>query len=231
MKISIAFHEEKNIIFIIDNKIFSFIKKLNYKFQSYRYIIFELHLNLQSSKTKIYINNDCEISLIDRQFLKKMILELKILIMILFILIRNFKIQSHASLKYVLLDVWISSIKFKKLIIANIKRKIHLMNNLRINILMSFNVFIFENMMIDYIEKKLRIFNYQETSTSINCTSIDHQINKVIQTKFKITLSSFFVIEVFIQIRDVSNLLLRDYLFYLKISMKLKLKKKTSSLT
>lgn len=54
------------------------------------------------------------------------------------------------------------------------------MNNLQVNMLINFNIFNFKNIMINYIEKKLRIFNYHEILALINCTLIDRRKNKVI---------------------------------------------------
>ena len=117
--------------------------------------------------------------------------------------------------------------KFNDFIIIHIIKKIYLINKLRINILLNMNIQEFENMTIFILKRRLLIDNCVEFFVFIDVVSIDKHVDRLIRIKKIISLSSYSIINVFIQIRDNFCLSFdKNYMFYSKVNFELKSKKK-----
>ena len=105
-------------------------------------------------------------------------------------------------------------------------KKIHLINELRVNMLLNMNIQEFENMTIFISKRRLLIDNCVEFFVFIDVVNIDKRVDCLIRIKKIISLSSHSIINVFIQIRDNFCLLSsKDYMFYSKVNFELKSKK------
>ena len=89
------------------------------------------------------------------------------------------------------------------------------------------NIQEFENMTIFILKRRLLIDNCVEFFVFIDVVSIDKHVDRLIRIKKIISLSSYSIINVFIQIRDNFCLSFdKNYMFYSKVNFELKSKKK-----
>ena len=115
--------------------------------------------------------------------------------------------------------------RFNDFTIIYIIKEIHLINELRVNILLNINIQEFENMTIFILKRRLLIDNCVEFFVFIDIVNIDKRVDYLIRIKKIISLSFYSIINVFIQIRD--NFYLsssKDYIFHSKIHFELKKK-------
>ena len=94
-------------------------------------------------------------------------------------------------------------------------REVHIVDNLRVNMLIDINIQNFEGMIIDIFQRKLIIASCADFITAIKVFNFGKRVNKVIRNKRQISLSSQLIINVFIQLRDNIELSInRDYMFH-----------------
>ena len=111
------------------------------------------------------------------------------------------------------------------MIIIYFIRKVHLINELRVIILINMNIQEVESIKINVSKRRLKIDNCIKFSITINIIDDDKRVDRLIRIKKIIFLSFYFVINVFIQIRN--NFCLstdKNYIFYSKINFELKSK-------
>ena len=77
--------------------------------------------------------------------------------MIIFLTIRELDITQHQSFDYVIVLMYFANIKKKNFVIILIRKKIHLMKNLKINMFININVITSKNIIINLIKKKIVI--------------------------------------------------------------------------
>ena len=211
-------------LFVIDSKASKQTKQLEYDFRSYRYIILQMLFNLQNSiKSNICVDTECDMSLIDRQFLKNILSNKEIYIMSIAIAIRDIDDRSHILSKYIDLNIWILESNKNDSIMTYIRRKVHIVNDLRVNLLLDTDAIMSENMTINYLNNQLSMTSCEDFVIVININLIDSRVDRVIRIKAVIRLTLNAMIEVSIQIREEDNLSSRrDYLFQSATSIELK---------
>ena len=100
-----------------------------------------------------------------------------------------------------------------------------MINELRVNILININIQKVKSIKINVSKRRLKIDNYVEFLITINVIDVDKRVDRLIRIKRIIFLSSHFVINVFIQIRNNTCLSIdKNYIFYSKINFELKSK-------
>ena len=100
-------HMKLKKLSVIDSKTFKQTKQFEYDFRSYRYIILQILLfDLQNSiKSSVCVDIECDMFLIDRQFLKNILSNKEICIIFIAIAIRDIDDRSHISSKYIDLNM------------------------------------------------------------------------------------------------------------------------------
>ena len=173
----------------------------------------------------VYLNNDYIISIIDKQFFRKILSNCQIRTISIFVTIREIDVIQHVSSNYFMFDLWLFDDDFNDFVIIYIIKKIHLINELRVNILININISKIENIKINVLKRRLKIHNCTKFSIAINVVDVDKRIDRLIRIKKVIFLSSHSIINVFIQIRDNFCLSIdKDYMFHSKVNLELKLK-------
>ena len=81
-------------------------------------------------------------------------------------------------------------------------KEIHLINKLRVNILLNINIQKSKNMIISISKQRFFVDNCVDFSTSINVVDVEKRVDRVILNKLILLLCSHFVTNVFIQTRD-----------------------------
>ena len=105
-------------------------------------------------------------------------------------------------------------------------KKIYLINELRVNMLLNINIQKIENMKINVSKRRLKIDDCVEFSILINVVDVDKYLDRLIRIKKIIFLSFHSMINILIQVRDNFCLLIdKNYIFYSKIFFDLESKK------
>ena len=89
---------------------------------------------------------------------------------------------------------------------THIQRKVHIVNDLRVNFLLSTDVIISKNIIVNYFKKQLSITNCEDFVIVISINFINSRVNRIIYIKISITLILNAIIEVLIQVRKKDNL-------------------------
>ena len=106
---------------------------------------------------------------------------------------------------------------------THIRREVHIVNDLRVNLLLDIDTMMSENMTINYFNNQLSMTSCEDFVIVISINLIDSRVNRVIRIKAVIRLALNAMIEVLIQIREKDNLSSRrDYLFQSATSIELK---------
>ena len=115
--------------------------------------------------------------------------------------------------------------EFDDFVIIYITREMHLINELRVNLLINMNIQKSKNMIILIFKRCFHINNCVEFIATINIVNVENRVDRLISIKKIIFLSFHFVTNVFIQIRHNFYLLIdKNYIFYSKINFELKSK-------
>ena len=127
------------------------IVKSGYNFRSWKYAIFKIRYssNLDAKESDIFSNSGCEVTLDDRAYLVKNVLELKIKKITFLISIRDVKNKVVNTNKYVMMIVYINDVINNIIRIIYFTMKMHLVNDLKINILFETNIITFQEMIVN----------------------------------------------------------------------------------
>jgi hypothetical protein len=146
--------------------------------------------------------------LIDRDYLTKVLSQMKIQHVDITIKIREINTVIHNCSEYVLLEIYIS--EFKE--IAKLTRQAHVVDNLRAKFLMSMNILEFEKVIIDISRRKLIFSLCENLKVNMRITSKNEsRMNKVILVERLVIISSKSVVSIFIKMKESFSD--RDYLF------------------
>ena len=146
-------------------------------FRNWSYARIQMTLFSTAEVESICLNTDVEIILCDRQFFMKQASNVFIRIMITFIFVRELDVDKHMTTEYVILFMYFFDQKNDNLVRAKIIREIHLIDNLKTNMLL-------RNDVID--SKKIDV-NILNKSTYIDSCEII--VNLEVRT-FKISIQT-----------------------------------------
>ena len=149
-------------------------------------------------------------TLSNRDFYKKQNLNDTIRIIITFLKIRDLSTHRHESAKYVICDIHLKEKKNDKSITSVFRREVHLINNLKANMLINNDVIEFENIMINSVKKQTFIIN-TDVIISIKVKSSKNNIQRFVHIRKTIVISLYIEIVVFIN--DINLSKIRDFLF------------------
>ena len=150
------------IVFDVD---FSKNVDIDHDFRNWNYARIHVFLFFTTDVEFVCLIIDAEIIFCDRQFFKKQASNVFIKIMITFISIRDLDVDKHMTIEYIILFMYFFDQKNDVTIKIKIIREIHLLDNLKINMLLN----------NDVIESKKIDVNVSNKSTYIdNCEIIDN---------------------------------------------------------
>ena len=132
---------------IIKSNIIKSITLNDYSFWQWKYTTVITFINWSEIKSSVCMNTECTMLLISRKFL--LILNFKIIIKnISSIFMQNIK-KTKSSIKITIFLFNFSAILHKKLIIMQICAEMHIVDNLKINLLIEINNLIFNRIFIN----------------------------------------------------------------------------------
>ena len=185
---------------------------IDYEFKNWNYIKTQISLFSTIKSRNICMNIDANVIFVDRVFYKEQISKNTIRTMIISLKIRELDTNRHENWKYVICDIHFADTKAKndKSVTFVLRRKIHLMNNFKINMLIDNDVFDFENIIINSIKKQTHIINI-DVIISLNIRSSKISIQRFVHIR-KITVISL-QFEMTVVIHHTTLFANRDFLF------------------
>ena len=157
-------------------------------------------------------------SFVNKNFFKTQISNIFIRTMTSSFKIRDLNTNRHENWKYVICDIYLSNIKNDKNVALIIRREIHLIENLKINILLDNNIIKTKKFFIDIIKRQISIFNI-DVIISLKIKFLKQIIQRSIHIKKTIIVSSYN--EITISINYVNLLNTRNFLFELNNNINL----------
>ena len=136
------FNTTFSIKFIIIRFTIDFFIHINidYNFRNWNYVKIKTFLLSNVSLTNVYFDFDAKISFIDRIFLKFQTFDFVIRIITSSFKMRNLNTRRHETWKYVIVNIHLFDMKNDKTIISIFRRKLHLIDDLKINMLINNNI-------------------------------------------------------------------------------------------
>ncbi len=157
----------------------------------YYYIIILLEFVWQSSLYIIYIDIEYTITLINCKFLENLVLNLSIKKTQAFISICDIDIARYLIDNYLILDIYIKDYIRNKESIAHICRKIYIVDNFKIKLLLNINIIAFEQIIVNLDIKQFTLNSYRELTTSLNITTQNNiKICRVLKLKYRIVVDT-----------------------------------------
>ena len=186
----------------------------SYSFRNWHYAMILISLKLNEDFKSVCFDTKCSVFLIDRQFVQQVIKALDILIKVMTssISVREIDQNAHFIFEFVVLSIYISEVVEEKSATAMITREYHIVNDLRVNMLVGMNVMSLE--MIDIITfKRIIHIDSCKMNISVKIQTKDQRVRQVVLVD-KITVISIMTqLAIPIRYNKNKNLLERDFLF------------------
>ena len=128
---------------------------IDYDFKNWNYVKTKTFLLSNVSSTNVCLDSDAKVSLIDRIFLKLQTFDLAIRIMTSSFKMRNLDIRRHETWKYAIVDVHLFELKNDKKIIFIFRRKLHLIDDLKINMLIDNDIMKSKQIVSNIVKKSI----------------------------------------------------------------------------
>ncbi len=117
-----------------------------------------------TKEKSICLNIDCIMNLINRSFLKEQILDILIKWILLFIVIWELRTEIHHCNKYIILIIYMPDNNDWLTVII---KEMHIVNNLKIKILIDIDILILKNISIMLLSRKAIVSNYDNIELSL----------------------------------------------------------------
>ena len=122
------------------------------------------------------------IFLIDKNFLREILFKIQIKKIKELIIVKDIDSIIYFMNDYCIFNVYIFNVFKKRKLINHIHKKIHIINNFKIKILINIDIFEFKYININMIEKKLLIKNYNNLIINIKIKTKNHvDVRKIIR--------------------------------------------------
>ena len=184
---------------------------INYDFQDWIHVKMNISLFEKTSSKKNYLDINVDFVLINRKFFEIQASNVFIRIMIIFIIIRDLKIDKHIINEYVIVFMIFTEKNDKKNDVrVMFRREAHIINNLKINIFMKNEIMNFEKIFVDF-EKSIARINSCSVIVFIEIRIFNKIVFKSIYLRKTITIFARSKVSILMHHFNVSNN--RDFLF------------------
>lgn len=188
------------------------IKGDGYAFRSWRYAKLRIHLQLDGPLHEICVDSGCTMSLIDKVFLRRFLPELKVRTMTSSISVRGIGSNIHRSTEYILLNFYVDGkLSSGKPATALFTRELHLVDDLRANILMGTDILTPEEMILDFGTQTLKIGSCGLTAGISTIRRDDPGVKNKVYSREKIIIEPGSTIDISIKSKTLPKD--RDFLF------------------
>ena len=155
----------------------------NYAFRTWQYVTIMLKLDRLLIVIKVYLDIDCIMSIVDRKFLLKQLSNCKIHTVSFSITVRGIETTQHSFSNYIILKLWISDQGFDDSFMTFITRKIHIVDGLRVNMLIDMNIQVSKEMVIDLFRRKLTVDSCSEFFAFIEIISQNKRVDPIVRNR------------------------------------------------
>ena len=113
---------------------------IDYDFRNWNYVKNNFFLSFTTSTKNVCFDFEIDVFLIDRKFYKSQIFDIVVRIMIISLKFRDFETKMHEISKNVITNIHLFNTKNNKKITSIIRREIHLIDDLKINMFFENNI-------------------------------------------------------------------------------------------
>jgi hypothetical protein len=160
------------------------------------------------------VDTKCVMFLVNTNYLNLTLSRVTILKMSALINVRDINNALHQSCFYVMLDLYLNDLINEKKARDHIRRKFHLIDDLKCKLLMNLNVMISKEMMINLTNKLLIISTCENLMISIRINlKSNSRIRRIIHSKKSIKVFLNSIISILTYLRDKKLSFNRDFLF------------------
>ena len=186
---------------------------IDFEFRNWSYVKDNVSLIENEKKSDVCFDTDVNVILIDVAFFKKQNFDVSIRQMTTSFTMRDLDISQHQNLDYAILSMYFDDVKNDNFVKALIRREVHLVDNLKINMLIENDVIVSEDVVFDLVKKQALIDNCEVTIAFDVRSRVSHAQQRSIHVKKVIVLSSRN--QMIISIHHLVDELLvsRDFLF------------------
>ena len=139
----------------------------------------------------IYVNLGYTISLINRKFLKKILLHIIIKKIKVSINVRDIGAVRYVIDKYYLINLYIPGVTYRKKSITYIRREVYIVDDLKVKILIRVDILSPERISIDINKEKLLIRSCNNLTTDIKIKAKDNvDVHRHVRNQKKVILLS-----------------------------------------
>jgi hypothetical protein len=187
---------------------------IDFEFRDWTYVKIMISLSIKSNEAQVCLDTECSVILADREFIKIHESHYIIRRMIISLNVRELEINKHEISKYIIASIYFREhfSKNEKFVREVIRRKIHLVNNLKVNMLIDNDILRSKNIFIDDVNSKVIVSSCQNMIISIEIRTLTKKmINKILHARFITMISSYSMIIISIHRSNLS--FSRDFRF------------------
>jgi hypothetical protein len=185
----------------------------NFEFRDWTYVKIMISLFIKSTEAQVCLNIECSVTLVDRKFIKIYATHYIIRRMTTSLNVRDLRINKHEISKYIIVSIYLAEKSAQEKFIREIiRREVHLMNDLKINMLIENDILDSERIFIDDVNSKIIIVSCQNMIISIEIRTFSKEmINKTLHVRSFTIISSRSMTIIFIHQTSLSTN--RNFLF------------------
>ncbi len=185
---------------------------IDFEFRDWTYAKTMISLSIKDNEAQICLDTECSVILTNRIFIKNHEAHYIIRRMITSLNVRELNINKHEIWEYIIAIIYFSEkIKQEKLIRKVIRREMHLIDDLKANMLIDNDILEFEDIFIDDVNNKATIVNCDMIILIEIRTFFKNMITKALHVRFITIISSHSMIIISIHHTNLSSN--RDFLF------------------
>ena len=211
-----------NVSIIESTVSISMKSKEEFVFRSHRYVIVLTSTVVFDTSNSLCADFEISMSLIDRDYLTKRLSKIKIQKITTSVTIRDIEKQIYDNSKYVMIDFYISERIIDESVLAHLADEIHIVNNLKVNMLIDMNIMNSEQIILDFDKNILIVSTCKGLSAFIFITSKDIRVNRTVRTAAKTIVVFETCMTVSVRVRESDLSFDRDYSFHSKSERQLR---------
>lgn len=198
-------------------------KHEGFVFKSHQYVKIKDFLSDDDVSKKLCVDIDISMSLTNRKFVKRQRLDIIIHQTKFKVIVRGIDAQVHDNFEYVILNFYVSD-KFKKQnMTAHFQIEMHLIDDLKTNVLIDMNIMISEEMIVDCEKRKLTIEKCDEFEINVLVARKSHVVDRAVRAITKTIVQSEVIMTISVRIRNQTLSKDQDYSFFSKSQRQLDL--------
>ena len=215
LKIDLTKFSTNNMLFeiVFSNFIFIIEFCFNINIKTWHFLTVKINIDIKSTINDLCIDTDCETFMTNRSFISTMISNYasKIKVIASF-KVRNIENAIVSSIETIVLDFSFSEVINEAFAVAKLFKKIRIVDNLLIKILIEMNIINLEKMTIN--ANTLIINSCKNIKIDLSAIFKNDSVKKIVICALTTTISSHINMNVAIKLRKRHELSSRDYMFH-----------------